>query len=310
MLRQTLDETADLVIAVVTHSQREFESFLQRLDERLSSLHGHFTEHADVMASRRTSAAELEESVQAELSELGGSLQNSSDLAQLRTSVSHHIERIAGTVEAFRRQEDQREQQLTGQMEAMREKLVAVETHSEQIRKQLEQERARALTDILTHLPNREAWDERLRFEHDRWQRYGRPVALVVIDIDHFKRVNDSFGHKAGDRVIQLVAKALQERLRATDFVARYGGEEFVALLPETTLDQAVGVVDELRRHVADMPFHFQGQPVRVSISLGLSCFREGIAPDAVFDEADKALYNAKNNGRDRVETAVELKSQ
>ena len=310
LLRQTLDETADLVIAVVTHSQREFESFLQRLDERLSSLHGHFTEHADVMASRRTSAAELEESVQAELSELGGSLQNSSDLAQLRTSVSHHIERIAGTVEAFRRQEDQREQQFTGQMEAMREKLVAVETHSEQIRKQLEQERARALTDILTHLPNREAWDERLRFEHDRWQRYGRPVALVVIDIDHFKRVNDSFGHKAGDRVIQLVAKALQERLRATDFVARYGGEEFVALLPETTLDQAVGVVDELRRHVADMPFHFQGQPVRVSISLGLSCFREGIAPDAVFDEADKALYNAKNNGRDRVETAVELKSQ
>ncbi|MFC4260719.1 diguanylate cyclase [Marinobacter lacisalsi] len=308
MLRQSLDETADLVIAVVTHSQREFESFLERLDERLSSLHGHFSDHADVMAGRRTSASKLEETVQAELSELGGSLHSSSDLSQLRTSVSRHIERIAGTVEAFRRQEDAREQQLTDQMEAMREKLVAMETHSEQVRKQLEQERARALTDILTQLPNREAWDERLRFEYDRWQRYGRPVALAVIDIDHFKQVNDSFGHKAGDRVIQLVAKALQARLRATDFVARYGGEEFVAVLPETTLDQAVGVVDDLRRHVADMPFHFEGQPVRVSVSVGLSCFREGIEPDVVFDEADKALYTAKSNGRNRVEMARGLK--
>ncbi|GGY84103.1 GGDEF domain-containing protein [Marinobacter zhanjiangensis] len=308
LLRQSLDETADLVIAVVTHSQREFESFLQRLDERLSSLHGHFSEHADVMAGRRTSAAKLEESVQAELSELGGSLQSSSDVSELRTSVSHHIERIARTVEVFSRQEEQREQQMTSQMDAMREKLVAMETHAEQVRQQLEEERARALTDILTQLPNREAWDERLRFEYDRWRRYGRPVALAVIDIDHFKRVNDSFGHRAGDRVIQLVAKALRERLRTTDFVARYGGEEFVAVLPETSLEQATRVLDELRGDVADMPFHFQGQPVRVSVSAGLSCFREGIEPDAVFDEADKALYIAKNNGRNRVEMATELK--
>ena len=261
------------------------------------------------MAGRRTSAAEMEESVQAELSELGGSVQGSSDVSELRSSVSHHIERIARSVEVFSRQEEQREQQMSSQMDAMREKLVAMETHAEQVRDQLEQERARALTDILTQLPNREAWDERLRFEHDRWQRYGRPVALAVIDIDHFKRVNDSFGHKAGDRVIQLVATALQERLRTTDFVARYGGEEFVAVLPETPLKQAAGVLDELRGHVADMPFHFQGQPVRVSVSVGLSCFREEIEPDAVFDEADKALYIAKHNGRNRVEMATELKT-
>lgn len=310
LLRQSLDETADLIIAVVNHSQREFEHFLQRLDERLSSLHGHFSDHADVMAERRSSAAELEQSVQAELSELGGSLRSSSDLSELRTSVSGHIERIARSVEAFRRQEDQREQQITGQMDAMREKLVAMETHAEQVRKQLEQERARALTDILTQLPNREAWDERLRFEHQRWQRYGRPVALAVIDIDHFKQVNDSFGHKAGDRVIQLVAKALRDRLRATDFVARYGGEEFVALLPEAALEQASQALEELRAHVADMPFHFQGQPVRVTVSVGVSCFREGIEPESVFDEADKALYTAKTNGRNRTELARELQPQ
>lgn len=309
LLRQSLNETADLVISVVTHSQKEFESFLQRLDERLSSLHGHFSEHAGVMEGRRSSAADLEQTLQAELSELGHSLNTSSDLPGLRSSVSHHIEQIARNVEVFCREEEGREQLVSEQMETMREKLVAMETHAEQIRKQLEQERARALTDILTQLPNREGWDERLGFEHDRWQRYGRPVALAVIDIDHFKQVNDSFGHKAGDRVIQLVAKTLRERLRTTDFVARYGGEEFVALLPETSCEQANTVLDELRIYVGGMPFHFQGKPVRVTVSVGLSCFREGVEPETVFEEADKALYTAKTSGRNRLESALELKS-
>lgn len=307
MLRQSLDETADLVIAVVTHSQREFQSFLQRLDERLSSLHGHLSDHADVIEGRRTSAAELEQSLLVELSELGGSLETSADLAELRSSVSVHIERITRTVEAFRTQEDRREQQVSEQVMLLREKLVAMETHCDQVREQLEQERTRALTDILTQLPNREAWDERLRFEHQRWQRYGRPVTLAMIDIDYFKRVNDSFGHKAGDRVLQLVAKAIRDRLRTTDFLARYGGEEFVAILPETSPEQAAGMLDEIRRHVADMPFHFQGQRVRVTVSAGFSGFREDVEPDLVFDEADKALYQAKTHGRNRVESAGEL---
>ncbi len=304
LLRQSLNETADLVIAVVSHSQREFQAFLQRLDERLASLHGHVSDQADAMAGRQSAAAELEQTVQGELNELGDSLGRSQDLAGLRSSVSFHIERISSTVRSYREQEARRDQRLASQVEAMREKLVAMEAHCEQVREQLEQERTRALTDILTQLPNREAWDERLRFEYDRWQRYGHPVALAVIDIDHFKKVNDSFGHKAGDRVIQLVARALRERLRSTDFVARYGGEEFVVLLPETTREQAAGVVDGLRRHVADMPFHFQGQPVRVTFSAGVSSFREGCLPDGVFDEADRALYSAKSAGRDQVASA------
>ncbi|WP_417546899.1 GGDEF domain-containing protein [Marinobacter segnicrescens] len=301
LLRQSLDETADLVIAVVSHSQREFQGFLQRLDERLSSLHVHVTDQTDAMAGRQSAAEAMEQTVQGELSELGHSLVQHSDLEGLRASVSRHIERIASTVQVYRVREQERDEQLADQMEAMREKLVAMETHCEQVREQLAQERARALTDILTQLPNRESWDERLRFEHERWQRYGHPVALAVLDIDNFKQVNDSFGHKAGDRVIQLVARALRERLRTTDFVARYGGEEFVVLLPETSLDQAIRVIDSLRQHVAEMPFHFQRRPVAVTFSAGVSWFREGSAPDRVFDEADKALYQAKSDGRNRV---------
>jgi diguanylate cyclase len=307
LLRQSLDETADLIIAVVSHSQREFQGFLQRLDERLSSLHVHVADQTDAIAGRQSAAQAMEQAVQDELRDLGQSLSHHSDLDELRRSVSGHIEHIAGTVRAYRAREQERDGQLADQVEAMREKLVAMETHCEQVREQLEQERSRALTDTLTQLPNRESWDERVRFEYGRWQRYGHPVALAMLDIDHFKQVNDSFGHKAGDRVIQLVAKALQERLRSTDFVARYGGEEFVVLLPETSLDQAVRLIDNLREHVASMPFHFQQEPVAVTFSAGVSSFREGSPPDHVFDEADKALYRAKSGGRNRVASAREL---
>ncbi|SFR82575.1 diguanylate cyclase [Marinobacter daqiaonensis] len=309
-LRISLEDTADLVITVISHNQREFENFLQRLDEKLSSLHGHVAEQAEAMAGRRSASAELELSLQEELTELGSHLHASSDIAELRSSVSRHIDHIARTVQAFREQENVREQQLAEQMVTMQEKLVAMETHCEQVRDQLRRERARALTDILTQLPNREAWDERLQFEYNRWQRYGHPVSLAVIDIDHFKRVNDSFGHKAGDRVIHLMAKALRERLRNTDFVARYGGEEFVLLLPETSLEQARLLLDDLRQHVAGMPFHFQGQPVQITFSAGLARFREGAGHDQVFDEADKALYSAKQQGRNRIAGARELNPQ
>ena len=125
-----------------------------------------------------------------------------------------------------------------------------------------------------------------------------------MLDIDHFKLVNDSYGHKAGDRVIQLMAKVLRDRLRATDFVARYGGEEFVALLPETRVDTAVEVINKLRAHIRELPFHFQGEPVSITFSAGLAPFRDGVALDAVFDQADRALYQAKGAGRNQVVVA------
>lgn len=304
-LRRVLDETAQLVIETVTFGQREFETFLQRLDERLLSLQQDFGFQQEAQEDRRSASAVLEQSVQAELHSLGRSVNEARDLEGLRRSVTGHLETIGDQLKHYRTQEDEREQALSGQLAAMQEKLVAMETHCEQVREKLRDERQRALTDILTGLPNREAWDDRLQFEFDRWRRYGQPLSLAVVDIDHFKRVNDSYGHRAGDKVLQMVGRVLRERLRSTDFVARYGGEEFVVLLPETPLERAVVVIDDLREHISGLPFHFQGQPVSVTFSAGLSSLRAGIDDvDQIFDEADKALYQAKENGRNQVQQA------
>jgi diguanylate cyclase len=223
------------------------------------------------------------------------------DLQSLKQSVSQRLEFIGGALERFRTRDAEREELLAQQLSTMQEKVAAMEAHSEQMQAQVRRERERAMTDLLTQLPNREAWQERLAFEYNRWQRYRHPLSVSVIDIDLFKKINDSFGHKAGDRVLQLVAREMKSRLRSTDFIARFGGEEFVLLLPETGLEAARDVVEQFREHVGKLPFHFGGKPVSITFSAGVSEFRDGDTEDAVFDRADRALYQAKDAGRNQV---------
>jgi diguanylate cyclase len=274
VLRDGLDQVAELVIEAVTRSQREFEAFLKRLDERLETLRQHFSEQTEMYESRQDDTATLDREIRDELGRVGDDIANSQDLGTLKQSVSQRLEFIGNTMERFRNRELERENLLAGQLEAMQEKVAAMEAHSEQMQAQVYKERERAMTDLLTQLPNREAWQERLMFEFNRWQRYQKPLTVAVIDIDLFKKVNDSYGHKAGDRVLQLVSRELRTRLRATDFIARYGGEEFVLLLPETTVEAARAVIDKLRNRVAGLPFHFGGEPVSVTFSAGATEFR------------------------------------
>ncbi|MDX5299944.1 MAG: diguanylate cyclase, partial [Gammaproteobacteria bacterium] len=300
-LRLALDEIANLVIAAVGRGQREFETFLQTLDERLAKIQEQVAEDILDTDSWRSTSRALGETVQGELLALHEEVRQAKDLPSLKGSVQTHVERIGVSLTRFRELDSEREEQLTEQLSTLRQKLVALEAQSEAMHRQLREERARALTDVLTRLPNREAWVERVDQEFRRWQRYGQSVSLAVVDIDFFKRINDTYGHLAGDRVIQLIGRTLRQRLRETDFVARYGGEEFVVLLPETTLVQAWQVVDKLRQHVAELPFHFRQERVRITFSAGVALFTTGASPESVFDAADRALYAAKSQGRNRV---------
>lgn len=305
-LREGLNHVAELVIAAVTRSKREFEAFLKRLDERLEILREHFSAQSSAQSGRLDASENLDREIREEIERVGLHLQASDNLEDLKNSVSRHLASIGQAVGRFRTQESERERVLSEQLEAMHEKVAAMEAHSEQMQEQVRKERLRAMTDLLTELPNREAWQERLAFEYNRWQRYSHPLTVGVLDIDLFKRVNDSYGHKAGDRVLQLVAREFRERLRTTDFVARFGGEEFVVLFPETGPADARTVVDKLREHVSKLPFHFRGEPVTVTFSAGLAGFVPGDTEESVFDRADRALYQAKGAGRDRVITSAE----
>jgi diguanylate cyclase (GGDEF)-like protein len=159
-------------------------------------------------------------------------------------------------------------------------------------------------TDALTGVANRRSLEERL---HDMWehsQRLHEPLSLVMCDIDHFKHVNDDYGHQAGDAVLQQFAKLLQDEAREIDKVGRYGGEEFVLLLPGTVLDAAVTFAERIRERVEKYAFTFEdGQSLHRTMSCGVASWphpRVG-DQDALIKAADDALYVAKETGRNRV---------
>jgi diguanylate cyclase (GGDEF)-like protein len=144
------------------------------------------------------------------------------------------------------------------------------------------------------------------RQEIKQARRHQRFISLILFDLDHFKRINDRYGHQVGDEVLQEIARRVQGSIRNVDILARYGGEEFAILLPECDLPCASYIAERLRRRVARKPVKTKGGPVSMTISLGLTGSPSGASELNDLDQvADQALYQAKRNGRDRVEIAA-----
>ena len=157
-------------------------------------------------------------------------------------------------------------------------------------------------TDFLTQLFNRGHWEENLIQEFKRLQRYQHKSTLLMCDIDHFKRVNDTYGHAAGDVVIQAIADAVRNNLRSTDIAGRYGGEEYAVLLVDTTLQQATVLAERLRQSVEALCIAYNGQQLKVTLSLGLAEYHTEMTEHRQWIEAaDKGLYQSKANGRNQV---------
>ncbi|MBX0326716.1 diguanylate cyclase [Oscillochloris sp. ZM17-4] len=160
-----------------------------------------------------------------------------------------------------------------------------------------------ATTDALTQVPNRRHFFDVATYEIERTDRYKRPLSLIMFDIDSFKAVNDTYGHLAGDEVLREVAQRCCDDLRDIDTVARFGGEEFVALLPETSYEQAILVAQRLRTRICARPVESDAGPITVTISIGADSYDDVFAGSLgdLIDRADQALYVAKNSGRNKV---------
>ncbi len=160
-----------------------------------------------------------------------------------------------------------------------------------------------AVRDELTGLYNYRYLHTRMNEEFKRAERYRDPLACAMLDIDHFKGVNDSFGHATGDRVIAEVASRLRNAVREIDVVARYGGEEFLLVLPSTHFTGALIVADRVWRSVGSEPFEVDGQEHHITVSVGVALYpsRDVKSKDQLIKAADKALYQAKDDGRDRI---------
>ncbi|HEY9104947.1 diguanylate cyclase [Chitinimonas sp.] len=185
--------------------------------------------------------------------------------------------------------------------EQLAESHAALQASHRTISEQAEQLREMSIRDALTGLYNRRHFDEQARQLFEQCQRYERPLAIVIADIDHFKRINDQLSHATGDAVLRQVGALLQSHVRQSDLVARYGGEEFVLALPETTLPQAAALCEKLRDLLQHFPWSQLHPELKVTMSLGLCADLSKGSLEAMLQTADARLYEAKAQGRNRL---------
>jgi diguanylate cyclase len=276
------------------------EEFLAELGARLKELDAHVQGSAALRSESLESGRELDRVVSGEVSGIKESVRTARELDALRESVTARLATIEAGMARHLAAEEERHATATANEQALRQRLDDLEQEAVGLRQEIAAAQTRAMLDAVTGLPNRSAYDARVRQEHARHKRFGTPLVVCVFDIDDFKSINDRFGHVAGDKALRVIGRTLEQRLRETDFIARYGGEEFVVLLVGAGADAAFAVAEEMRQAVARCGLHTRSKPIQVTISCGLTELRPGDTVDRAFERADSALYEAKRLGKNR----------
>jgi diguanylate cyclase len=297
-----LDDLAVLMLAITDSGQHEFELYLKQLNERLESFQSNLQAASEDHAGQQSASRELNDQLREHVGDLQNSVQEAADLDSLKNVLESRLEGLLGTMDEHQKQRDQREQEVATRLQSLASRVATMEQEAQGFRAHLEEQRQKALIDTLTGLPNRAAWNERLDHEVDQLQKHRSSLLLGILDLDHFKRINDGYGHLAGDKVLKIIATQLKKRVRPSDFIARFGGEEFVFLLPHTQMAEGLALLERLRVTIEACPFHFKGEPVTITVSMGITTFKPGERSDLVLKRADQALYRAKAEGRNRIE--------
>ncbi len=298
-----LSELNVLISGSGTEAQKDFEVFLVSLNDRLGDIHTFLSNTQRTEVDIADQSREFDRKVRDEISVLQSSLTGSTDLKEIKSVISVRLDGILTTMDAFQRTQATSRDVVIEQISELNQRMEAMESDAQDLKKALNKQRTQAMKDSLTNLPNRQAYLETASKEIARANRHSLNLALSIMDIDLFKRINDSFGHLSGDKVLKIVANGLLKNMRESDFVARYGGEEFIILLPETDLKAGMIPVDKVRASIANIPFHFRNERVQVTASFGVTQIYPDESLNAAFARADKALYRAKQNGRNRVES-------
>lgn len=308
-LAPLLDELAIIIIAIANGGKNELEQYLLQLNHRLTA----FSENLQVTSAGYQAASadaqKLDNDLRQHVSHIHDDVQTADDLNHLKQLVETRLDSFINSLQAYQQKRVLSDSDMLSRFQALAEHSQQMEHEAQQLSIKLEEQRRKALLDPLTGIANRAALTERLELEYARIQRNNSSLVLTIIDIDHFKRINDGYGHLAGDKVLKITAQELSKRLRKTDFIARFGGEEYVILLPETPLAEGKKLIETLRLVIQACPFHFRGEPVTITFSAGIGQVSPQESLDDAFERIDQALYAAKKAGRNTI-IASELNNQ
>jgi len=296
-----LEMITSAFIEISDQEHVQFEKFLKTLNVRIKRVNDFIEQTLEFSQSTSSDSQQLNTDLTGNLSNIKNSLTSAKTLDEAKDAVFDHMDTIVGQINEYCSKQESNSDELVSKMDQLTEQLRATEDEASRLKDDLAEQRVRAQTDPLTSLPNRYSYNERLTQEYNRWRRYRNSLALVIADIDFFKRVNDDHGHAFGDLVLKEIAAYLGAGVRESDFIARFGGEEFVILLPETEIADATRAMNKLRVGIAKMEIKDGDNVVPVTMSFGISVFENDDTTKTVFERADKALYRAKEKGRNLV---------
>ncbi len=298
-----LDETVSLLFQIKKHlqsEQHEMAEFLAQLTDQLTELGVKASGAKSVSESIAKKRNLLDVSVSSQMLDLQNSSKDATQLEPLKQLIHSRLDVITQQIQKQQVQEEIERNKSHEELDFLTNKINLMEQESRKLNNQLIIARQKATHDPLTGLPNRLAYDERFATELARWKRYSTPFSLLIWDIDLFKKINDTFGHKAGDKTLVLIARLLSQHCRETDFVSRFGGEEFTMLLSNTNTDQALQSANNIRKIIENTAFNSSGKKIAITVSCGITQLIENDTNESAFIRADKALYDAKNNGRNQ----------
>ncbi|NLI82503.1 MAG: diguanylate cyclase [Deltaproteobacteria bacterium] len=307
-LHQLLDlseEVTALVqdyLGLLNQERSQVTDFISEIGKSLIEMEANFMTSFNHASEAHRSNVDFSHLLEGQMEEIKKSTHMGKTLAEIRGFVASRITSIKAALETKRKEDQKRMEEMDTEMGALQQNLQNMKKEIEQVQEQSRNLEKETLLDPLTGIPNRRAYDLRIREEMQRYHRYQQSFSLLLFDVDHFKGVNDTYGHWAGDKCLKEIIKRIKPAMRECDFLARYGGEEFVVILPGTDRENSQAVGERLRQMIEKTHFLCKGQKIPLTISVGVTSIQPSDRDEAgLFNRVDAAMYEAKRSGRNKV---------
>ena len=291
----------DFMIEDLEQERSRAKVFLSTISETLTSVQMSVTATIATSSESNDQHAAINLELTEKIKEVSIGINDAGSLTEMKVDVNDQIQQIAKTLQNKAELENSQNIELNEKLNSMSAKVEKLEQQSKIFEKRIQEVQAKSFQDALTKLANRASFDEFFAKELVRFHHKQFDLAITVIDLDDFKRINDTFGHTAGDKTLQVIADTLTKVMGNDVFISRYGGEEFVLIFKDVDKITVMNRLNMLRKKVASLPFTFKGTRVTITLSIGVTLVQRDDIVHSAFERADTALYRAKHEGKNKV---------
>ncbi|WP_057831993.1 GGDEF domain-containing protein [Colwellia sp. TT2012] len=291
----------DVIVAGFKDEQNSAKNFLTRLSATLTTVQSAVKETIVTQKKSQKTNEKINQKLQSQLIDMTDTVEKAFSLNQVKEDINEKLQFIASTLEQKSKFEQQSHQELADKLADMSAKVDRLEQQSRVFENKIIDQQRKSMQDALTKLANRAAFDDYFAKAMVRFHHKPFPLALVVLDIDDFKQINDTYGHAAGDKTLQVIANTIVKNVSKGVFVGRYGGEEFVLIYSQAQETALTLELDALNKYIARLPFKFKSNKVSITLSIGATHIKADDNIHIAFERADQAMYKAKKQGKNQV---------